>query len=121
MPRDVLIVLFEIVAAIDGIDNATRNKTVDDLAGDWLLKHGIERGLEIISEASRHIPDDLIAGEPDIPWKQIRGLGNVFRHEYHNVADPILWTVVTDSLPPLRAAIERILAKVSAIRDGSEP
>ncbi|WP_352964838.1 hypothetical protein [Mesorhizobium sp. M1312] len=32
----------------------------------------MERGIEIISEAARHIPDDLIALAPEIPWKQIR-------------------------------------------------
>lgn len=75
-----------------------------------MLKHGIQRGIEIISEAARHLPNELIAAEPDIPWKQIRGIGNVLRHEYHKIADPIVWAVVTDNLPPLRQAIARLAA-----------
>jgi uncharacterized protein with HEPN domain len=39
----------------------------------------------------------------------VQGIGNVLRHEYHKIADPIVWAVVTDSLPPLRAGIERML------------
>jgi uncharacterized protein with HEPN domain len=32
----------------------------------------------------------------------------VLRHEYHKIADPIVWAVVIDSLPTLRAAMEII-------------
>lgn len=102
-------ILAEIMAALDGISAATAGKTLDDFRDDWLLRHGVERGIEIISEATRHIPDDLIALAPEIPWKQIRGIGNVLRHEYHKTSDAIVWTVVTDSLSPLRLAVERIL------------
>jgi hypothetical protein len=35
------------------------------------MQRAVERGLEIMSEASRHIPDDLKALAPDIPWRQI--------------------------------------------------
>ncbi|RWM20105.1 MAG: DUF86 domain-containing protein [Mesorhizobium sp.] len=102
-------ILAEIIAALDGISTATAGKTLDDFRDDWLLRHGVERGIEIISEATRHIPDDLIALAPEIPWKQIRGIGNVLRHEYHKTSDAIVWAVVTDSLSPLRLAVERIL------------
>ncbi|MET3582212.1 uncharacterized protein with HEPN domain [Mesorhizobium robiniae] len=94
---------------MDGIGTATAGKTLDDFRDDWLLRHGVERGIEIISEATRHIPDDLIALAPEIPWKQVRGIGDILRHEYHKTSDAIVWTVVTDSLPSLRLAVERIL------------
>ena len=40
-----------ILEAIDGIENSTRGKTLEDLGADWLLRHGIQRGIEIVSEA----------------------------------------------------------------------
>ncbi|WP_084833668.1 HepT-like ribonuclease domain-containing protein [Mesorhizobium sp. L48C026A00] len=83
-------ILAEIMAALDGISTATTGKTLDDFRDDWLLRHGVERGIEIISEATRHIPDDLLALAPEIPWKQIRGIGNVLRHEYHKTSDAIV-------------------------------
>ena len=49
-------ILAEIIEALDGIAAATAGKTLDDFNSDWLLRHGIERGIEIISEAARHIP-----------------------------------------------------------------
>lgn len=105
-------ILAEIIAAIDGIESAMAGKTLDDFKVDWLLRHGVQRGIEIISEASRHIPDAMLASAPDIPWKQIRGIGNILRHEYHRIADQIVWTVAVDSLPPLRIAIEKIAASL---------
>lgn len=62
-----------ILEAIDGITVATNGKTFDDFAADWLLRHGVQRGIEIISEAARRIPPEMLAARPDIPWAQIVG------------------------------------------------
>ncbi|WP_352635858.1 HepT-like ribonuclease domain-containing protein [Mesorhizobium sp. M0496] len=70
-------ILAEIIEALDGIAAATAGKTLDDFNSGWLLRHGTERGIEIISEAARHIPEDLAAFAPEIPWKQVRGIGNM--------------------------------------------
>ena len=66
----------------------------------WL----VERGIEIISEASRHLGDELKARHPEIPWSKVAGIGNVLRHEYERVAYDVLWRVVHDDLPPLEKA-----------------
>ena len=59
MPRQVAPVLAEILGAIEGIEQVVAGKTLADFEGEWLLKHGVQRGIEIISEAARHIPPDL--------------------------------------------------------------
>lgn len=100
-------ILAGIVDAPDGIAAATNGRTIEDFRSDWLLRCGVERGIEIISEASRHIPDDLLGEAPEIPWKQIRGIGDILRHEYHRTSDAIVWAV-TEHLPPLRLAVERL-------------
>ena len=107
--RRVAPVLAEILDAIDGIETHTAGKSLADLKHDWLLRLAIQRALEIISEASRHIPDDLLLLAPDVPWKQIRGIGNILRHEYHRIADDVIWAVVVQHIGPLRSAIETIL------------
>jgi uncharacterized protein with HEPN domain len=38
----------------------------------------------------------------------VRGIGNVLRHEYQGLSDPIIWKVVIDELPRLKAAIQAI-------------
>jgi hypothetical protein len=45
--------------------------------------------LEIISEASRRLPDGLREQHPNLPWRSTRDVGNIYRHEYDNVWTPI--------------------------------
>ncbi|EMS96694.1 hypothetical protein H009_15758 [Agrobacterium tumefaciens str. Cherry 2E-2-2] len=105
-------VLAEMLEAIEGIQTHTTGKTLADFERDWLLKLAVQRALEIVSEASRHIPDELLAAAPDVPWKQIRGIGNILRHEYHKIADEVIWTVVTEHVAPLKKAVYAIQASV---------
>ncbi|WP_320196993.1 HepT-like ribonuclease domain-containing protein [Agrobacterium rosae] len=114
--RKVELVLVEMLDAINGIETHTSGKTIEDFERDWLLKLAIQRALEIISEASRHIPDDLFVIAPDVPWKQIRGVGNVLRHEYHKVADDVVWAVVTEHIAPLKNAVQSILDSLEETR-----
>ena len=82
----------------------------DGFKDDLLRVYAVTRCLEIISEASRRLPDDLKARHPSIPWRQIAGSGNVFRHDYEDVVASFLWVVIEDHLPPLRSVVELELA-----------
>jgi uncharacterized protein with HEPN domain len=41
----------------------------------------VERGIEIISEASRRLPGDLKDRNPGIPWRKVVGIGNIIRQD----------------------------------------
>jgi uncharacterized protein with HEPN domain len=43
---------------------------------------GVERLVEIISEASRHIPEVLKHRYPAVSWRSIADIGNILRHDY---------------------------------------
>jgi uncharacterized protein with HEPN domain len=101
-------VLAEILEAIEGIETHTAGKSLADFQRDWLLRLAVQRALEIISEASRHLPDELLSHAPDVPWKKIRGIGNVLRHDYHRIADDVIWVVVVENMGPLKTAINLI-------------
>ena len=72
--------------------------------------YAVTRCLEIISEASRRLPDELKARHPSIAWKNMAAAGNVYRHDYEDVAVTQVWEAVQLALPPLRVVIERELA-----------
>lgn len=103
--RKVGVLLAEIQEAIEGIQRHTSGKSLADFERDWLLRLAVKRALAIVSEASRHIPDEMLAHAPDVPWKKIRGIGNVLRHEYHKIADDVVWAAIADNLAPLAEAI----------------
>jgi uncharacterized protein with HEPN domain len=108
MARELSHFLHDISFAIKTIEKAVNGKTLADYQSDILLKLASERAIEIISEASRSIPEDIQKLRPEIPWARIRGIGNFLRHEYYGLSDAILWGVIQDELPKLRVAIEAI-------------
>ena len=70
------------------------------------------RALEIISEASRRLPDDMKARHPHIPWHEMAGAGNVYRHDYEDVRERLIWGTKQDRFPALLAAVEQELEKL---------
>lgn len=57
--------LDDMLAAMEGIERATAGKSLADYQGDWLLRHAFERAIEIVSEASRAVPDEIKALRPE--------------------------------------------------------
>lgn len=88
----------------------TENLTYPGFQNDRRTIYAVTRCLEIISEASRRLPPSLKGRHPDIPWEQIAGAGNVYRHDYEDLSALIIWNTVRKALPPLLASIERELA-----------
>ena len=66
-----------------------------------LVFYGVTRCLEIISEASRRLPTEMKARHPSIPWQDVAGAGNVYRHDYEDVLHRLVWGTVEIQLPIL--------------------
>jgi uncharacterized protein with HEPN domain len=99
-------VLRDILHHIDLATNFSAGFDRASFSHDIKTVYAVTRCLEIISEASRRLPDDLKARHPAIGWKQMAGAGNVYRHDYEDVAADFVWETVERALPPLRVAIE---------------
>ncbi len=67
--------------------------------------YAVTRCLEIISEASRRLPAEMISRYPSVPWRQIAAAGNHYRHEYDNVSPSVLWTTVQESMSGLEGGV----------------
>ena len=50
---------------------------------------------------------------PNIPWNAIYGMRNIISHEYANIDEDIIVSVINDDLIPLKEAIESLLQKYS--------
>jgi uncharacterized protein with HEPN domain len=103
--------LTDIVEAIELIRSDMAGVTLDVFEPDRRKRWLVERGIEIISEASRHLPEAMKARHPSIPWPKVAGIGNVLRHDYEHVAHDVLWHVVRDDLPLLEKVCREELAR----------
>jgi uncharacterized protein with HEPN domain len=72
--------LTDIIEAIVRIRSVIGDMTLDAFEGDWQKQWLVERGVEIVSEASRHLSDELKIRHPEIPWPKVAAIGNVLRH-----------------------------------------
>ena len=110
--RDPRLQADDVLQAIANIEADTAGLDFERFATDRRVRQLVERNLEIISEASRRLPDTLKTTEPDVPWREIAGIGNVLRHDYGVVKPEILWGVRTHRLADLKAAVQRIRARL---------
>jgi uncharacterized protein with HEPN domain len=110
-PRSQFIRLSDILENIDNVAEMVENTDNHAYQSDIKLRRAIERCVEIISEASRHIPMQLKSDHPDQPWEEIASIGNLLRHHYDRVDDLIMWKIATRSLPELRPIIVAMMQK----------
>ncbi len=108
--RSARVRLEDIAEAIAGIGQTIDGLDFEAFSESWPIQRAVERGLEIISEASRGIPDDQKAGFTDVPWIQIAGIGNVLRHEYHRVEPALIWNITQTHMLALQRAVLKMLA-----------
>jgi uncharacterized protein with HEPN domain len=100
--------LFDILDCVHQIQRNTVGMSFDQWRADILRYRAVERWLEIISEASRHLTPDMKAREAAIDWRQVGNFGNVLRHGYQVVDPRVMWNILTVDLPPLKEAAARL-------------
>ncbi|MGO8801038.1 MAG: DUF86 domain-containing protein [Roseiarcus sp.] len=117
MAERILSVRFaDIIEAIERIRGVLDRDSLETFEQDWQKRWLVERGVEIISEASRHLTEEIKTRQTEIPWAKVAAIGNVVRHAYDRVAADVLWKLVQDDLP----ALERVCRVELAVADEQE-
>jgi len=81
-----------------------RGVTYVHFCNDKLVRYAVERRIEVIGEAARHISESFKIMHPEIPWRRIIGQRNILAHEYGEIL-----------LLPLRCTESRNLCCVKII------
>ena len=113
MARSALHAVRVMLVSIERAQEVAAGRTASDYRKDWKFRYALERALEIVSEASRTIPDEVTAEYPLIDWKGVHDIGNVLRHAYDNVSGHLLLGIVQDELPGLQHALFDIQKKLA--------
>jgi uncharacterized protein with HEPN domain len=107
--RDWRLHLEDILEAIGKIERYSAGMDFEQFQADEKTADAVVRNLEIIGEASRHIPREVQERNPNIPWDKMRGIRNVLVHEYFRVSLPIIWQTLKEDLPPLVPLLSEVL------------
>jgi uncharacterized protein with HEPN domain len=100
------------VANIERIGRHLAGRSFEQFEADQLLVDAVERCLQRITEASIRIGAARMAQiAPDVPFGEVRGLGNILRHDYEKIDLATVWDTVRHDLPALRAACAAALDK----------
>ena len=99
----------DIVDAIEMIEQFTSGMDFEAFRSNPMAVAAIERKLQIISEAAIRLGDEAERRCPDVPWRDIRGIGNQLRHAYERIDLNTIWIAVTDDVPALKATVQRAL------------
>ena len=76
----------------------------DELVQTWVIHH-----LQIIGEAARTLSPAVRERYPQVPWMQIVRMRHILAHQYFGVDVELIWSVVEQHLPALRATVSEML------------
>jgi uncharacterized protein with HEPN domain len=108
----------DILDAIGMIEQFTVGMDFEAFRSNPMAVAAVERKLQIISEAAIRLGNEAEKSIPNLPWRDIRGIGNQLRHAYERINMETIWSAVTDDLPALKAAVlrARTLAEIKPKR-----
>lgn len=64
------------------------------------------RQLQIMSESTQRLTEELKAKYKNIPWREISGFRNILVHDYLGDLDSqIIWSIIENRLPQLKSVM----------------
>jgi len=99
--------LNDMLAALAAIrSHLSRGMLTDGLIFDAVRIRFIE-----IGEAANALDEELLATEPEIPWREVVGIRHYLAHRYFDTAHSVIAHAVQNDLPELERAVRRMLAR----------
>ncbi len=104
--------LLDILDAINQIEKyaiqGQQKFTEDELLQTWIIHH-----LLIIGEGANQVSEQIRNKYNHIPWVGTIDVRNIIVNEYFRVDLKIIWNIVKNNLPSLKAQITTILDELS--------
>lgn len=109
--RSERVILQKIIKYCDEISSILQNhhSSRDEFEHDKEFQLAVGMCIIQIGELVTKLEDSFVSAYPDIPWREIRGMRNVFAHDYDIVDNNMIWETATEDIPLLRGQLNSIL------------
>ena len=108
MKRKEGLFLNDILESIENINEFSRGLSEKGFMNDKLIQSAVIRQIEIIGEAVKHISNETRKKYPEIEWKDIAGIRDIFIHGYFQVDLEKVWDIVKNNLESLKQKILKV-------------
>jgi uncharacterized protein with HEPN domain len=108
--RDWRLRIEDILDAIERVQRHTAGQGLAAFLADEKTIDAVARCFGIVGEAARHVPDDVAAAHPELPWAEMRAMRSVLVHAYFDVTNETLWKTAHEDLPGLVGLLRQLLA-----------
>ena len=105
--------LRHILAEAEYIAEHSADVERDEFLSDESLKRAFVRSIEIIGEATKHVPEDFRQQHADFEWRAMAGMRDRLIHGYFGVDYELVWDVAVNKIPSLREKLLVLLGKLS--------
>jgi len=112
MKRGYKLFVRDILDAIDKIEQFVGDISYQEFIQDDKTSTAVVKKIEIIGEAIKNIPPDIRAKYSNIPWRDIVGMRNKISHGYFGIDYEIVWAVIKQKLPVLKAQVTQMLKEI---------
>jgi uncharacterized protein with HEPN domain len=102
--------LWDMLAAARAVESFVQGKTTRDYVDDLMLRSAVERQIEIIGEAARHVSASFQTAHPEILWRPIQAQRHVLAHDYGEIRHERIWRVATVDIPELIRQLEPLVS-----------
>lgn len=111
--RDVVNDLENVLETIGKAEMFVEGVEYEDFLEDDKTIFAVSKAIELIGETLKHVPEEIKAQYPEVPWEDIYGMRNFLAHNYFNSDVDEMWKTVKDDIPGLKLILQGILQKES--------
>ena len=100
--------LIHIKECLEKIDLYLQGEDQGSFETNSMLQDAVIRNLQILSESTQRLSDQVKQENPDVAWHKISGFRNIVVHAYLDLDIKRVWLIIQNDIPLLKASIQKM-------------